>query len=59
MENIAIKETPCNGSIAQFGWKDNLSVQKVLDVIVSILAEEYIGIAKENPETFKTNGGSK
>ena len=59
MEKIAIKEIPGNGNVAQFGWKDNLPVQKVLDVMVSILAEEYIRIAKENPGTFKTNGGSK
>jgi len=40
-------------------WKDNLSAQKLLDVIVSILAEEYIQIAKENPHIFKQNGGAK
>jgi len=33
-------------------WQDNLSVQKLLDVIASILAEEYIEIAKQNPDVF-------
>ena len=52
-------------------WKDNPAVQKLLDVVASILAEEYIQIAKENPEVFtphpnplpsrerESNGGSK
>lgn len=35
------------------------SVQRLLDVISSILAEEYIMIAKQNPETFQNHGGSK
>ena len=39
-------------------WQDNLSVQKLLDVIASILTEEYIEIAKQNPEIF-SNGGEK
>ncbi len=42
-----------------FNWKDSPSIQHLLDVISSILAEEYIAIAKQNPEIFKTNGGPK
>ncbi|MFH1505279.1 MAG: hypothetical protein ABIH08_07870 [Candidatus Omnitrophota bacterium] len=33
-------------------WVDNPSVQKLLDVIVSILAEEYVEIAKKNKDVF-------
>ena len=33
-------------------WLDNSSVQKLLDVIVSIIAEEYIQVAKQNPDVF-------
>jgi len=38
-------------------WKDNPSVQNLLDVVVSIMAEEYIRIAKQNPKVFSDNGG--
>jgi hypothetical protein len=36
----------------RISWKDNPPIQKLLDVIVSILAEEYIQTAKQNPEVF-------
>ncbi len=42
-----------------FTWVDNASVQKLLDVVVSIIAEEYIQIAKQNPEIFRNNGGKR
>jgi hypothetical protein len=31
---------------------ENPAAERLLDVIVSILTEEYIQIAKENPEIF-------
>ena len=34
------------------------SVQHLLDVISSIIAEEYIAIAKQNPEVFRKHGGA-
>ena len=40
-------------------WSDSPSVQKLLDVVVSIIAEEYIQIAKQNPDLFSDNGGNK
>lgn len=40
-------------------WIDNASVQRLLDVVVSIMADEYIQIAKQNPEIFRNNGGNK
>jgi hypothetical protein len=42
-----------------FAWTDNASVQKLLDVVASIVAEEYIKIAKQNPDIFSNNGGNK
>ena len=35
--------------------KDCPSVQRLLDVLSSILAEEYIAAAKQNPEVFIKN----
>ncbi len=40
-------------------WIDNPSVQKLLDVMASIMADEYIEIAKKNPDLFSDNGGKK
>ena len=34
-------------------WADNPDIRDLLDVISSIIAEEYIEIAKKNPEIFK------
>jgi len=42
-----------------FVWTNNPDIQKLLDVIASIIADEYIQIAKQNPEVFSKNGGSK
>lgn len=42
-----------------FTWVDNASVQRLLDVVVSIIAEEYIQIAKQNPDIFSDNGGKR
>jgi len=42
-----------------FTWVDNASVQKLLDVVASIMADEYIEIAKQNPDVFSDNGGKK
>ena len=52
------RPSPHNDTKKQLIWAYNPSVQKLLDVISSILADEYIQIAKQNPEIFK-NGGQK
>jgi len=36
-----------------FNWMDNPSVQKLLDTIASIIADEYIQIAKQNKDVFE------
>lgn len=38
---------------------DNPAVQNLLDVLVSIIAEEYIDVARQNPDIFSSNGGFK
>lgn len=35
-----------------FNWSNSPAIQRILDVISSILAEEYITIAKQNPIVF-------
>lgn len=36
-----------------FGWSENPAVQKLLDVVVAIIAEEYVQTVRKNPETFR------
>ena len=43
-------------SLINFNYSSNLEVRDLLDVISSILAQEYIKIAKENKEKFKKGG---
>ena len=59
---MAIAEVKENTKTTQpisLNWSDSPSVQKLLDVVVSIIAEEYIQIAKQNPDLFSDNGGKK
>jgi len=51
-EIVSAPTIPRNDTKENLNWKDNLSVQKLLDVIASIIADEYIQIAKQNPEVF-------
>ncbi len=53
MSVLAVKEN-IKQDISKGGldWKNNTAVQKLLDVVVSIIAEEYIQIAKQNKEVF-------
>ena len=60
MNQTAVEQVNKNTSqFINLNWKDNLSVQKLLDVIASIIADEYIQIAKHNPDTFSNSGGPK
>ena len=40
------------GSSVSLNYFENAAAKKLLDVIVSILAEEYIQTAKQNPDIF-------
>ena len=59
---MAIAQVKKNSKTTQpisLSLSDISSVQKLLDVVVSIIAEEYIQIAKQNPDIFSDNGGKK
>lgn len=55
MSNSSVTEIKQNVFVREhvnFCWKDSLPIQHLLDSISSILAEEYIMIAKQNPAVF-------
>lgn len=59
---MAIAQVEKNSKATQptsLNWGDGLSVQKLLDVVVSIIAEENIQIAKQNHDLFSGNGGKR
>ena len=41
------------------GCFENLDLTNLLNIITSILIEEYVQIAKDNPEIFSKQGGPK
>lgn len=49
----AEKKTEETNKNISLKWIDNPEVQKLLDVMISIIAEEYIEIASHNPDIFK------
>jgi len=54
-----VQEQSTPGKAPSLSWKDSPSTQRLLDVICSILAEEYIMIAKQNPDVFLKHGDTK
>lgn len=36
-----------------FNWPDNPAVQKLLEVVAAIIAEEYMQTVRKKPEAFK------
>ena len=42
--------------IEKLSWKNSVAVQKILDTICQILAEEYCRVVKDNPEIFCQKG---
>jgi len=59
---MEIAEVQKNSEVTSFtnlSWIDNSSIHKLLDVVAFIIAEEYIQIAKQNPDIFSNNGGNK
>ena len=63
MNNLAVieKEKYIKTEIQSddLSYADNLSVQKLLNTIANIIADEYIIKAKQNPEIFLENRGSQ
>jgi hypothetical protein len=58
LNTIEVKNKP-TGCTVNFSWKDSLAIQHLLDSISSILAEEYIALARQNPDVFLKNEGIK
>ena len=48
----ALSDLPEEKGSLSLSWKENPAAKKLLDALVSILKEEYIQTAKENPEIF-------
>lgn len=42
----------------RLAWTEDPAVKQLLDVVVSILAEEYVQTVKRHPEAFSRNGGT-
>ena len=63
MNNLAVieKEKYIKKEIQSISlnYADDLAVQKLLDTIANIIADEYIIKAKQNPEIFLENGVSQ
>ena len=49
----------CDLEELNFSWESNPATQKLLDVIVHILANEYVRAVKENPTLFSDKGDAK
>ena len=63
MEKLLIEKPGAKtASIAtriSFSWQDSPPIKHLLDVISSIIAQEYVQIAKQNPKIFKESGVAK
>lgn len=53
------KDTKIENQSISLSYTNNPSVQKLLDTIANIIADEYIEKAKQNPEIFLDYGGKK
>lgn len=51
------KNTEETNKTISLKWIDNPEVQELLDVVISIIVEEYIEIATQNPNIFIKKGG--
>ena len=49
---LATKNTKLPVQPIDFNWASNANVKNLLDAISSILAEEYIEVAKQNRDVF-------
>lgn len=54
-----IKQNIVEKEYVNLCWKDSLPIQHLLDTISSIIAEEYIMIAKQNHDVFLKQGHTK
>jgi hypothetical protein len=59
MSNLSLKETVVSKERTSLNWRGSPSVQRLLDAISSIIAEEFVTIAKRNSDVFLKQGGNK
>jgi len=63
MNNLGTDRTEKNNEqtnhAISLSWIENPEVQEFLNVVISIIAEEYIEIARQNPYIFSNKGGLK
>jgi len=56
MNNLALEKHEKNDEeidhIISFNWVDNSTVRNLLDIVISIIADEYIETARQNPDIF-------
>ena len=48
-----VTNTASTGQPCSLNWSDSPTIQKLLDVVVAILAEEFIQIVRKDPELFR------
>ena len=48
-----VSDAPSKSLQDAFNWPDNPAVQKLLDVVADIIAEEYIQTVRKHPATFR------
>ena len=53
MSNLAIKISDVQEEKISLNWQENPASKVLLDVLVQILKDKYLQIAKENQEIFK------
>jgi len=56
IEILAVAQ-PNTAQPARLAWTEDAAVRQLLDVVVSILAEEYVRTIKQHPAAFSSNGG--
>lgn len=56
MNNLNPIKTKRKNQLFSLNWQDDLSIQKLLDVVVGIMAEEFVEVAKENEDVFAKGG---
>ncbi len=42
----------------RLAWAEDPAVKQLLDVVVLILAEEYVQTIRQHPDAFSRNGGA-
>ena len=57
IETLAIAQ-PDTAQPARLAWTEDAAVKRLLDVVSSILAAEYVQTVKQHPDAFTHNGST-